>query len=378
MVDVYLDLNANFLKMTVRDTVMFICFVVFRCNGTSVIAEIRRSIFSDIEYFKKYFDGCKKNLWVFLIAASMKIWNIKRSYVGVCTDQRFQSHINKSQDIDWDSMVDDLLELCKPFQNFNNRNKMSKTRLDTICANIIHRLSKDKTDSEPKKTKFAGAGPLCGLQFLQLAAMLGIIPLYCATYGDVPDNALGPGKFIQMAKGENLSSSECMKEFKKLHKHCVGIWSGLITPALLENTLCELHRSYKKTITNMKSKKKKGQLVGKISNSVDVICNRKFMSESKVVDIFFENEIRKCVQNLFLVRLSGKGISELRPYLSMKVSHLSKGQNVTINLTNWCQNKNDKMHLKWSDAPNKLTAESSLVMSSELTEILKYHDEQLL
>ena len=49
---IYLDFNVNFMKMSVADTLDFISFFAFRCNGTTVLAEIHRVIMRDREMYR--------------------------------------------------------------------------------------------------------------------------------------------------------------------------------------------------------------------------------------------------------------------------------------------------------------------------------------
>ena len=48
---IFIDLNINFVSMTVADCIDFIAFFAFRCNGTTVLAEIHRVIIEDPEKY---------------------------------------------------------------------------------------------------------------------------------------------------------------------------------------------------------------------------------------------------------------------------------------------------------------------------------------
>ena len=349
--------------MTLRNTVIYICFVSFRCNGTSMIAEVRRTIMNDRPKYLYLFRKCKDDLWVFLFVICMKIFKIPRIKVGSCTDPRYRNHINEKQDTNWNEKVDELLDVLMMFRKFDeNKNKMTRAKLDELCKKTLKILIDGKTSTKPQKARFCGAGTFGSPIFLHLSALLGIIPLYCATFGDV---GLGSKFFIQKCPTEDKETASV--RFRKLHKDLEKVFGHLVTKSLVECTLCELNRSYKNTV-----KKNKKVFKGK-NPPVDIICDSRYMKESPKNDHYYENEIRKCVQNVFLVRLSGHGISNLRPALFMKVSHLSKRTNTWINLTNWCQNgENDKKNIYWDAPPNELKADTKLKMSKEFKKLMKY------
>ena len=55
-----------------------------------------------------------------------------------------------------------------------------------------------------KEKKYKGIGTMGAMQFMHMAAMFGLVPLYCFTFGEIVDNSLGPAIFIQKGLKKEL------------------------------------------------------------------------------------------------------------------------------------------------------------------------------
>ena len=366
--DIHLDFHANLKPMTVGMTLAFLCFFCFVCNGTTVLAEIHRGVSEDTKYWRKVLDKVDGDMWVFFKFANKKF--IPGKKIGSCSDFRYKYHIQDNNWMEWNTRVEDLFRLCQTFKDLQSGpKKMTESKLRNLCHNFIHHI-KTKKHPTTKEVYYKGAGHLGAVQFLQLAGMLGLVPLYCATYAEVDNGAKrGPSGWIKRAINENpdtnLEEGEKVEKkipipevFFKMQNDIVKIWGSLITLALLENLLCECYRSFKRTCNKHK--------MNKNSTSISVIEDLDFLVDSKFVDISFWNERRRCVQNFYNVRLSGSGADKLRPAMFMKVSHLSSQENKTICLTNWCGNKKDRKMLYWEKMGSERTLDTKLCMDSEL------------
>ena len=80
-------------------------------------------------------------------------------------------------------------------------------------------------------------GVVNSLQFLQLLALIGLIPLKVATFATV--KAGGPLIILGMDDNNGIPK----ENFVKLHQEFSHIWGNQFTEAYLENTLCELNRT---------------------------------------------------------------------------------------------------------------------------------------
>ena len=378
--------------MTIRMTIDYLSFFCFQCNGTTVIAEIHRQVMNDPAKFKEVLKKVGFDMWIFLKYCAKKFFPDQK--IGSCTDRRYKYHITTKSYSEWNKLAPDLFLLIKKFSALHSESEQLKeVKIRKLCEEFIHEI-KTRKDSNGKGY-FKSAGPLGATQFIQLAGILGLIPLYCATFAAVENSGpLGPTGFIKKAmienqlrkkpvpvvsgkKGKNRKKKKrntASDEFLLLHKNLSSIWGSLITPALLENTLCKLFRSYKRTC------KKNGVIINKKTGATEddpnlsIIEDERGLVESNIMDLAFMNERRKCVQNFYNVRMTGSGHSHLRPMLVMKVSSLSRNKNETMFLTNWTGNQYDinNRHLRWSDSPEERTLDSKFMMSSKLKDLFVY------
>lgn len=363
-------------------TIQFLCFTCFVSNGTSVIAEIHRVVMNDPAKYRYVLNAVDSDMWVFLKYCNKKALPGKN--YGSCSNNRYKYHITKDTWIEWNTRTEDLFKLIQTFAHIHRPSaKMSEVKLKKLCHSFIHELKTKKHPKNQKEMFFKGAGHLGALQFLQMCGIFGLVPLYCATYAEINSTgSLGPTAIMRLARKENeenrsltnTDSSDANQlkkknltfpeEFFELHKDLVKIWGALVTLALLENLLCECHRSYKRTCQKYKKNSK--------SYSLSIIEDPEKLVESKVCDLIYMNQRRKCVQNFYALRLSGNGASKLRPSLHMKVSSKSLQKNHTIAITNWCDNCRDEAHLSWSDRSDNRSLQTTMRVSDELREIFSY------
>ena len=334
---VFIDFHVNLIAMDVGDTLDYISFFAIQCNGTTALAEIHRVVMADLDTYR---DECRESdsMFQFLCNVFKKLWPDTKG-VGSCTDNRY-TYSGGSCNTNWSEHRQDFLDLCSRFYETAATVK-SQATMTTVTASIVKDLLHDKDKDNSKKYK--GIGAMGAIQFVHIAACLGLIPMYCYTYAELIDANLGPAMFIKAAllkKQNDLSLPECNKFFKGIVSDLQVIWGHHVTPALIENILCELSRSYKCTLKKMKL----GQNDAK--PLVDGMLNENLMVDGNKNDICFFDHKRNRIQNFFLISVN----DPLRPELIMKKSS-NWGETCgrsNMSITNFCENGNDKSHLKWS------------------------------
>ena len=341
--------------MSIGDTLDFICFVAIQCNGTSVIAEIHRVIMSDLStYREKYLES--PTMFSFLCGMFQELWP-EINGIGSCTDPRY-TYSAGSSSTDWSQHQDDLFALCSAFFT-DTKGNCTRASLTKASASMMKEFLSAK-DSNQKK-KYKGVKAMGATQFLHLAATLGLVPLFCYTHAELLDDDLGPASVIRTGLNKSKKQYPIKKSntfFKEIVSDLQGIWGPAMTPALIENTLCELSRCYKKTV----SKQKKSKDLP--SPPLDMILNKDVMIDGDKNDVCYFDHRRNCVQNFFMVSVS----DGLRPDLVMKKASQWGEINSKANLalTNWTGNKDDKGHMKWSNNGANRTLNSLLILSEEL------------
>ena len=363
----FIDLNVNFLEFTVREALDFICYFSFKCNGTSLIAEIHRRIMSDNEkYWAMYME--QSSFYEFLCKVNEEI-----SYgtaIGSCTENRFTFSSGSSQ-TEWDDKQDELFHLCQLF--FLTKRTVSKLALlREKTSEVIHQLL-HSTYKDNKRRVYVGAGPMGINQFIHLSALLGLIPLACYNFAEINDNSLGPGLLMNnvlVKDGQRkMSSVDCNAYLQEFKMQFSNIWGEMITENLIENTLCVLHRSYQRT---KKMILKHDEVVGpKIP--ITILKNDSLRKESNTKDVIYMDEARKCIQSVFSLRIVGKSSSTLRPSLCMKFGKLwNKGEKAHFVLSNFRNDKNDKGHIGWgSNSCGAMTVDSKFETSTMIDELFK-------
>ena len=355
VIHVFIDFHVNLIEMSVGETLDFICFVAIQCNGTSVIAEIHRVIMGDLDrYRQKYL--CSPTMFSFLCSMFTELWPHING-IGSCTDPRY-TYSAGSSSTNWSQHQDDLLALCSSFFSDSN---VTRTRASLIkaSASIMNEFLNAKDSN--KKKKYKGVKAMGATQFIQLAATLGLVPLFCYTHAELLDDDLGPARVIRTGLGKSKKEypiSMSNSFFGEVVSDLQTIWGPAMTPALIENTLCELSRCYKKTVTKQKKAKNEA------NPPLDIILNREIMVDGDKNDVCYFDHRRNCVQKFFMISAA----DGLRPDLVMKkASQWGEINNkANLSITNWTGNKDDNGHLKWSDNGANRTLDSLLILSDEL------------
>ncbi len=351
MIYIFIDLSVNFFAMNIGDALDYICFTCIRCNGTTLIAEIHRRIMLDRElYLSRRIEH--NSLYEFLYSIAVDIQGT--SAVGSCSENRF-TFSGGSNCTSWNVHQNDLLEVIKNCFPSDLYHSPSKKKYDRAVRALMTELL--SVDVVTKKKKYIGIGDMGSIQFVQMSSLLGLIPLYCFQYNSIRSTKLGPAKFIARSYSKNntdISLEEYNRIFQTIQREFQEIWGSKITSSLLENTLCELWRSYKRTVRAMKKE------VSEIG--VDVITNQSLFVDSSVKDVYYYDDRRQCIQNIFNIQTSGKGLTYLHPALVMKSYNVTgmRGNNSHVTITNWKQDKHDHKNMFWSDMGDDRTVATSL------------------
>ena len=342
----------------------FISFCAFRCNGSTLIAEIHRRIMSDrVRYDSVFEEDCGSCWYSFLLRLNDEI--MPGICHGSCTDPRFTFSAG-SNNTKWNNYQKELLLVIKEFYaqpSTCKRQKSLKQCIDVVLQRLVH--GKKKSRSE-----FCGIGPMGANQFIQLSSLLGLTPLYCFNSASIMDVDLGPGVLIRKClKKPNMRLKEVQNYFEEMVSELRSVWSDLITSSLVENTLCELWRSVNSTqdfINGIRSNSKRK------TRPIDplVIMNDNVRKESKVRDIFYFDDSRNSIQNIFHVTSACSGGSALRPCLLMKDLTRSSLPSSVHNLTNWSKNSDDKKMVFWKKGGTDFELTTSFAFSKEFKKIL--------
>lgn len=283
--DCYVDIKANVLGDTggtQKNILAFCLFSTVQSNGSLFVAEVVRNMaMNNWSISQRFSMQYKSSLWSMMIDIAK---NVKLTTVGSCTKPRFQISIGNN-----------LLNFEKCF------------------GGILHQFSKFKTSDSQKvsydkflclldylKKNVKYIGHVTALKFIQLSALLGLLPLNVATFAAVDSG--GPGKLIRLCKDTNDPNGV----FLKLHKEFESIWGPRFTMAYFENLLCELYRELSETV-----RKKK------VFGDVDILHNKsggfsKIRSslEDHIV-LHAHRGMKQCISNLFRIDINGSGNATL-------------------------------------------------------------------
>ena len=281
MMDGYADLNANLQHMSKKSGAAFAAFCTIQSNGSLAISEVIRVIAAD-GWAKAKSDFSvrhKGSLWETLIAVAEEN---RVSKIGSCTKSRMQ--INNCGDVfQFEFYAEDILQR---FGEISDRD--DDDMIDRWVVSTLKYMEKNYTH----------VGPLTGLMFLQLSALIGVLPLKIATIGHVQGTSAGPGKLLRLASSTNQPLSTTVL-FRKLHEKFRGVWGPRFTSGYLENVLCELFKElqessgYKKHFT-MESIK---SLLGEKKNS----------PQRDVIAIYSHRGLNKCIPPMFLLNIEENG-----------------------------------------------------------------------
>ena len=368
MVFAHLDIHLNVVQMNVKNTIEYCCFATLTNQGTSGVAEIHRCLMKDRIHYKTMFKESNVSFFEFMVDRWREFMPEKA--VGACSGKRFTFPNCKT---DWSELSKELFDVLKIFWTIE-KNKWTKKNLDEVLAKVTYVL-RDGKYSQTNRMLFPGAGPFTTIMFLQLASLLGLIPLYCFSYADIHSSDYGPGSLIKvLEKNEDVTGSECNDKLVESHACFEDIWGEVVTKALFENMFCEFSRSYSQSLINFYKKHPKSTP----KPDLDIIADPKYRVESSATDIIFNDEARNCVQNFFLVRQTGKGESDLRPMLLMKHSSYSKqgksSNDSIIKLTNWMQDSSDPLNMYWKLPPSQMKLTTRLCTSLILKSMMKITD----
>ena len=370
---IFIDLHINFGSMTVADCIDFIAFFAFRCNGTTVLAEIHRVIMEDPEKYWHKYANFGDSMYQFLYDTAAELFPESKG-VGSCTQPRY-TYSAGSNTTSWDDHQQDLFNLCNRFYA-DSKIVEKKGSIAKVTREVVHELYK-AVDPSTKKKKFCGVGAMGAIQFVHLASLLGLIPMHCYTYAELKDDDLGPPRFIRTGLNKmtkSMSIQECDTYMQDMHKELSDIWGPMVTLSLIENMLCELSRSYKATVSKLqksiddKSKDSESERI-----AADIITDNEVYCDGKTVDVTYHDSKRGCLQNFFLVRTQGgDGACYLRPMLVMKISKNwgQSYQDSHITLTNWIRDRHDKKNLWWEERPAKRSLLTFLNASERLKRIM--------
>ena len=290
--------------------------------------------------------------------------------VGTCSEQR-HSPTSHSSDLDWHLKRTKISNLIK-------KHFFKKGSVDASIESI-ELASSAFIDEMTRSTDFPGVGCFLATQFLQLSSLLGLTPLGCCSFAMVRNPDLGSGNFMQLcAPTKKMNSDDCHHTFNGLLDGLGSIWDdGKVSKALVENTMCELSRSYWKTCSKvMKQKKSKTVKMKDLRKTdlsklppVNIIRQNETREESDARDVFYSFSDKEGIQPVFKVRYSGDGATKSKPILIMKLFRDS-GSSEILKLTNWKSSGGPSM-IKWQCTGKSRDLTTGLAMSRSLERILE-------
>ena len=283
--DCYADIKANVLGDTggtPKNILAFCLFSTIQSNGSLFVAEVVRNMaMRNWSISQRFSIQYKSSLWSMMIDIAKKV---KLSTVGSCTKPRFQISIGNN------------------ILNF-----------EKCCPGILHQFCSFKTSDSQKvsydkflclldylKKNVKYIGHVTGLKFIQLSALLGLLPLKVATFAAVDSG--GPGKLIRLCQDTNDPN----RVFLKLHKDFERIWGPRFTMAYFENLLCELYRELSETV-------RKKKVVG----DLDILhkkggrfCKIRSPLDDHII-LHAHRGMKQCISNLFRIDINGSGNARL-------------------------------------------------------------------
>lgn len=191
-IHVFLSMNIKFKTFTVADAMDYVAYCGLTCNGSTLIAEIERRIIKDppryLKLLSSRFNNCMYSLLCFVNSEIMP-----GSATGSCTDNRF-TYSQGSNDTHWGQKRKMLFNVCQEFY----KDKQTSSRQSTITEKIREITNRIVHGKVSGKSEFCGVGAMSANQFIHLASLVGLIPLYCFTFADIHDTKLGPAKAISI------------------------------------------------------------------------------------------------------------------------------------------------------------------------------------
>lgn len=275
---------------------------------------------------------CK--LYPFLCELSRTIVAVGKS-VGTCSEQR-HSPTSQSSNFDWHLKRTKIWNLVKRHFFSKNAVDSSLETLEIACRNFIEEMT--------TSSNFPGVGCFLATQFLQLSSLLGITPLGCYSFAMVNNPSLGSGQLIQLCYPQDkLKNEDCSHRFNSVCDDINKIWDdGKLTRSLIENTMCELSRSYWKTSSKLLKHRNGATVPMRALRKTDptklppitVIMDDMHREESEAKDVFYKFAKKDGLQGIFKLRYSGDGSTKSKPILVMKLFR-DDGTSELLKLTNW-------------------------------------------
>ena len=344
------------MPLSVADTLDFVSFFAFKCNGTSIVAEMHREIMSDlVGYLGLYYDS--SSMYDFLCKVNEIVSD---KDIGSSTEPRF-TFCGGSSNIDWASLQNELLGLINTFRkNFNSSPTRATLKKET--SKMIKALLTSKNDKNEKI--FKGSGAMSANHFVHMSALLGLIPLGAYLFAEIRSSDLGPGKILNEVYGgkRKLTTEECTERLYHIHKKFAKVWNDMPTVNFIENALCYCYRTYANTVRSLPKDKK---------YPITIITNDDVRKESRTKNVYFMDIQRDHVQNFFLVRTSGSSATNVKPVLMMKdASKWHLGDTANVRLTNWDSN-GKKSLLGWNVNDTNLFLNTLLDCDDQLESIYK-------
>ena len=358
LLHIYLDLNVNFASFTVADTIDLLCFFAFKCNGTSAMAEIHRSIMNDIDRYSEVWTE-SESTYDFLCTVYEMV--CPGFALGSCTEPRF-TYCAGSNDTHWPKLRSALFKLIVDARH-SYMQKCSKVQVRKQVHSLVDTLLKKKCKG---KKVFVGAGPMNVNHFIHGAAFLGLLPLAAYQHAGIKSTTLGPGKLIALCNGatESPSVTECNNILYNLTSEFGSVWNQQPSANFAENSLCYAYRTYSNTIKSLPPLPA-GERYG-----IDVIMDDEKRVESSTKNVYYMDEQRNRVQNMFCIRTAGNGSSSTRPCLVMKDASIwSTGDRANLVLTNWLNDSHDKCLLQWDSSFHNLSLNTVLQVSEVVKDI---------
>ena len=370
----FMLLHINFVNMTIAHAIDYVAYCTITCNGTSNVAECVRLMTdrsSNGSLLKKFKEDFNENLYQFLCYMSTDHVAIGKA-IGTCSENRYSPCSHKSM-YDWDKRRLSLLQIIQKFFFSRKAIDTNQDSLDAACHGFVTELS--KSDSYPS------IGPLIAMQFLQVSSLVGLCPLGAASFAVANDSSLGPGSFIRICLSKNkLSNDEAEYHFYKLMDDINSIWDdGKISKAIVENTLCELSRSYWKTAEDVIKQSRSESIRSKAIKkwkvkhlpSPRIVMDITKRKESDAKDVFYEFKAAGGTQSFFKLIYSGEGSTKSKPSLFIMKHGNNEDSNVQCaRITNWKKDKHDKKMIQWSSRGKSMSLKSTLTISKKLVDII--------
>ena len=297
IIDAYCDLTVNFSRLHERNRLAFVSFCTLQCNGTLPICEITRIIMKNVDVFRvileQEYNGC---FWKLMIQIGTES-NFKA--VGTSTAPRC-THFTGGSVFPFDIHADFILDQFESFKRCKSDKELHDTMMKVQAA---------------IENSVNGVGVVNSLPFLQLSALIGLIPLKVATFATVKEG--GPSMIL----GMDDNNGNVKENFVKLHQEFSHIWGNQFTEAYLENTLCELNRTISRRCPPNHPRS-----IDALFKESTYYSNKRSLKKDAIV-MYSHRGLKRSLQSLFHIDVDKKG----NPHLCMHGHEVDiKDMNVSI------------------------------------------------